>query len=227
MTGAAPATATSGTTSLVFSSWSDGGAAEHVVTIPASGGTMSAIYRAQDSSTLLTERFSSGLSGWAPVTNVSAASSSADGAYALASANRSPSLAQKRLPTDVTSACATVRVKPVNLGSDSPAVLKLRGANGRSIARVYLTPAGEVAVRADAAGSTLWTPRKIAVGSWSTLGLCATVGSKGALKLTVDGEVIGTWTRNNGSSPVRTVQLGDDDKKTFTVAVDDLVVTKG
>jgi hypothetical protein len=60
---------------------------------------------------------------------------------------------------------------------------------------------------------------------WHRIELCGRTGTAGSWRLSLDGVVRGTWTANNGTSPIGIVQFGDDTVKTFTANVDDVAVS--
>lgn len=67
---------------------------------------------------------------------------------------------------------------------------------------------------------------RLPFNTWSTVEVCATVGTAGTWTLKVNGtSVMNPWTANNGTAAIGTVQVGDDSVTTATFAVDDVRVT--
>jgi hypothetical protein len=61
---------------------------------------------------------------------------------------------------------------------------------------------------------------------WNSVELCATVGTQGSLRLSLNGAVLaGPWIANTGTTPIGRIQIGDTALKTWTGNFDDIVVS--
>ncbi len=176
---------------------------------------------------VLQDGFDAGLGAWTSVTNLSLDQSSSPPGGSPPSVRGSVTAArayaQRILPSTYPSACLTAAVN-VASSPDSVALLKLRTAGGSSIGRVFIDAARRLKVRGDVSGAVFTSSATLPSG-WSTLGLCGTIGTSGSWTLSLNGTELGTWTTNNGTTPIGRVQIGDDLAKTVTFNVDDVVVT--
>jgi hypothetical protein len=66
---------------------------------------------------------------------------------------------------------------------------------------------------------------RLPLNEWHTVRLCGTVGAAGTWEAFLDGTRILSWSVDNGTAALGTVQVGDDSRTTATYAVDDVVVT--
>lgn len=188
------------------------------------GGTGSTILAASG--------FSDGLEGWTrvqgPLSIDDAVGSPNDQPPSLraeaADENASARLALTETSDDV---CAEVDFRAsVLAGSAKYSLMKLRNTDGSSVARIRISPSGNISSRADVAKRSLSTSTSVDPGSWHRLGLCVGVARSGSISVTVDGVTVGSWTMDTGTLPVATVQLGDNSRRTATAHWDALEVTQ-
>jgi hypothetical protein len=174
---------------------------------------------------LLSDGFGAGLTGWT-VTNVSLDQTRFPPGGTAPSARMAVSgvrgWARRALPSTVPGACMSFSVD-VTSSSGSVALAKLRTSGNAQIGRVFLAPGRALKVRADITGQVLSSGAVLPTG-WHRIELCGRVGTSGALQLSLDGAVRGSWTVNNGTTSIGAVQFGDDTAKTFTANVDDVTV---
>ncbi|MCU1361457.1 MAG: domain containing protein [Ilumatobacteraceae bacterium] len=174
--------------------------------------------------------FTNGLTGWTGVSNLTidnTVGSPTDEAPSLrVQASNQVATGRLALSTPSTSVCADFDFRATSVSSaDKYAPLKLRSSSGASVGRIWISNTGSLRVRADVTGAEFATTSVVAPGTWHRLGLCTTIGTTGSLSLRVDGVTVGTWAANTGTSPVASVQLGDNDARTATANWDALVVT--
>lgn len=183
---------------------------------------------------LLANDFTNGLAGWTNVSgmtvdNALGAPTDEPPSARVAVTNAAGS-ARLALPAATTDACTgfSIRIASVS-GTAKPSLVKLRAANGGSIARVQIDSTRRVSVRNDGTGATLNTTGNVtlAANTWTPIRFCASVAAAGQLRLEVNGAVVGTWSTNTGTSPFAVVQLGDNDPRTVTANWDALLVTAG
>ncbi len=168
--------------------------------------------------------FDSGLGAWMNITNLSLD----DTLFPLGSSPPSVrgsvtsgrAYAEHDLGTAYSSLCMSASVN-VASSSGSIALLKLRTAGGQSIGRVFIDANRVLKVRGDISGSVFSSGVALPSG-WSTLDLCGTVGTSGTWTLSLNSSQLGTWTTNNGTTPIGRLQIGDDSAKTVTFSFDDV-----
>jgi hypothetical protein len=166
--------------------------------------------------------FSGGLASWTATKNVTL-DSSAFGS-AAPSAELAPSGAQswasKTLPLDYSSLCMSADVR-LDQHSGNVDVLRFRTRSGASIGRARVTTGGKLVVRDDVTGATFTTGVALAAG-WHTLELCATTGATATWQLSLARSVIGSWSANNGTTPIGRIQIGDSAANTYDMHIDDV-----
>ncbi len=182
------------------------------------------------STPLLVDDFSGGLAGWSLtgpfMLDAAAGSNGAPSARAAVAGTAADG--RRSLSSSAIEACATVDVRVTTVaGSTRYALMKLRNLVGSSMARVEVSAAGQLYVRADVVGTSYTVGRNLPFGSWHRVTLCVSAGASGSLRLTVDGNVSGSWNADTGTQPLASIQLGDNSARTATVNWDDLVVTEG
>ena len=217
-------------------SFTDSGLAQgsvHTYRVDASDGTnTSALSTISDPITVASgqvpvfaDSFTSGLGAWTSVTNLALDGTSfppSDTAPSVrASVSGLKAFAYHNLGSAYPSLCMSEAVNLSSIGPSAVALLKLRTAN-QSVARAFANPSRILMVRGDVSGLTFSSGRALPTG-WNTIELCATVGTSGTLSLWLNGSQIGTWTTNNGTSPITRLQIGDDAAKTVTINFDEVV----
>jgi endoglucanase len=122
--------------------------------------------------------------------------------------------------------CLSEAVNLSSISGSAVALAKLRTSANQSVGRVFVNPSRGLFVRADITGTTLSSGVSLPPG-WNTIRLCGVTGASGSWSLWLNGNQIGSWSANNGTSPISRVQIGDDAAKTVTFNIDDVVVTDG
>jgi hypothetical protein len=173
---------------------------------------------------LFRDGFDAGLGSWTNVTNLTL-DSAAFGAAApsvRASVTGARAFARRALGATTDSMCLSAAVNVSSQGANPVALLKMLTAGNVSIGRVFVNQSRMLMVRADIPGTVFSTGRTLPAG-WSTLRLCGATGTTGSWTLSLDGAQLGSWSANNGSTPIGRVQIGDDTAKTVTFNIDDVV----
>jgi len=172
---------------------------------------------------VFSDTFDSGFTDWTQVTNLTidqgVGASSPPSARAQVSGQAA--FARRTLSQTYPSLCLAEAVNLSSIGGANVPLLKLRTASNASIARIVVTPARVLRVRADTTGTFFNTGQSLPSG-WHTLELCVTVGTSGSLSATLDGTPLGSWMANLGTSPIGRIQILEDTAKTFTANVDDV-----
>ncbi len=175
---------------------------------------------------VFSDGFDGGFGGWKTVVNLTLDATRAPPGGTTPSArvavDAKAAYASRALGTTYPGLCVRGEVNLTSVGANSVDLLKLRTAGGTSIGRVLVTSSGTLNVRADVAGRTFTTGRVLALDDWTTVELCGTVGTAGTWTLSVDGARVGSWTADNGSTPIGVVQIGDNVAKTVTLNLDDI-----
>jgi hypothetical protein len=171
--------------------------------------------------------FSAGMAGWSRVAGFTVDETA--GATAAPSARAAVSgrsaIMQATLATPATTVCQSQAVRLTSVGADT-VLARFKSATGGAVGRLYVRSTGELAVRADGTAAKVLTGVRLPFGSWSTVEVCATVGTAGTWQVKVNGTtILSPWTANNGTAAIGTVQVGDDSVTTATYAVDDVRVT--
>ncbi len=173
---------------------------------------------------VFSDDFSSGFANWSNVTNLTLDGS--QGGAAAPSARAAVSGARAYATHDLSATYSTLCVREAinisSLGASSVALLKLRTAADQSVGRVFVESNRALKVRADVSGQIFPSGVALPTG-WSTIELCATIGSSGTLTLLLNGSQLGAWTSDLGASQIGRIQILDDAAKTFTANVDDVV----
>jgi hypothetical protein len=120
-----------------------------------------------------------------------------------------------------------VRFKVVSQ-ADSFALLKFRTASGSSVARLWLTSAGRLAIRNDVMGVATQSLTAVTAGWWHTVKVRVLVdGAASRIDVWFDGAQVDalSGSQSLGTSPVGRVQLGDDATgKSYDVRFDEVAV---
>jgi hypothetical protein len=171
--------------------------------------------------------FSGGMAGWDRVAGFTVDETS--GATAAPSARAAvagrSAIMQKTLATPADTVCQSQAVRLTSVGADT-VLARFKSATGGAVGRLYVRSTGELVVRADGTGAKVFTGTRLPFDTWSTVEVCATVGTAGTWQVKVNGAtVLDAWAANNGTGAIGTVQVGDDSATTATYAVDDVRVT--
>jgi acid phosphatase type 7 len=138
----------------------------------------------------------------------------AEGAWAAqGTMNGVGAWAYKTLSATTSELTASLRIQMVSIpGTNAVNFLKLRTSSGTAIAEVFITPAGRLGMRNNAAGVTTNSTITITTGSWRTISLRALVaGTQSRLELFLDGTPVAglQLTTNLGTNPIGRVQVGE------------------
>ncbi|HYN74757.1 MAG TPA: putative Ig domain-containing protein [Candidatus Limnocylindria bacterium] len=222
--------------------WSDTGrtpGAVHTYTVEASDGTNTSARSGSSApvtvaggggggTTILTDSFSTFPSGFSSVVGLTSdATRFAPGDSApsvRAQPNASVAVAYKDLPAAEPRVCSEAAFR-LESATATLALMKLR-AGTQSVARVSVTTARALTVRADVSGTVFSTTATLQLTTWTTLKLCATTGTGGAIELSVNGSPVGSWATSTGTAAITRVQLGDNDPKTAVYNLDALTVSR-
>jgi hypothetical protein len=175
---------------------------------------------------LLSADFAGGLAGWDRATGftVDATTGGAAAPSARASLVNGSAILREALATSQTRLCQQQAVRVTSL--TAPVVLaRFRTAAGGPVARLYLTANRDLAVRSDVTGTQRISTTRLPLGQWHTVELCGTVGTAATWEVSYDGTRVLSWTANTGTTPIGTVQVGDDSTTTAVFNVDDVLVT--
>lgn len=179
---------------------------------------------------LLEDGFSSGLSGWTTVVNMTADNlrfpAGSTSPSARAAVSNQAGYATDQLSATAPAICAQANVLVSSLASPTLSLIRLRTLGGSSIGRVYVTSSGFLSVRADVTGAVLTSSARMSFGTWNQVRICGTTGSSGTWQIALNGTSVGSWTAGNGATDFGRVQIGDSDPRTATLNVDDVLVTR-
>jgi Purple acid Phosphatase, N-terminal domain/Calcineurin-like phosphoesterase len=185
-------------------------------------------------SSLFSDGFESGdLSQWTSVTGTITAQSSLvhTGSYAAEETSTgSGTYARQTLPGSYTELWAQAWVNPVS-NATTAGLFGFRTSSGGSIVRVYLTPAGQLALRNDAGGVSTTSTTTIPAAGWHLVTLHAVInGMNSSVDVSLDGTSVPGLTltgQDLGTSPIAMLQLGDNvTGHTYDVALDDVSVSQ-
>jgi alpha-tubulin suppressor-like RCC1 family protein len=179
------------------------------------------------SPTVFSDDFTNGLAGWSSANLAvdqthfppTGAAPSVRGATSAA-----PQWATHSLGGSYSSLCVQADVDLSALSTTPAALLRFTSASA-GVARVYLTPARMLALRADGSGQSFTSTTALPVGAWHHLKVCTTVGASATVSVSLDGNQVLSATSSTGTSPITLVQLGDKSNVTMTVNYDNVVVT--
>ena len=175
--------------------------------------------------TVFSDDFTGGLAGWSS-TNLTVDQTTFPPAGSppsiRGSTSAAPQWATHSLGGSYPSLCAEA---DVDLTSNStPGVLLRFRSPSAGVARVYLTAAHLLALRADGSGQTFVSATPLPAGAWHRVQLCSTVGTAGALSASLDGTQVISATSSTGTAPISLLQVGDNTNVTMTVNYDNVAV---
>ena len=176
---------------------------------------------------IFSDDFSSGdFSKWSSVTNLTI--DGANGGVAPPSALGSEldqiGKATQNLPSTYDTICMSENVEATDLGGNSVNLMRLRGAGGANILRVYVTSGGTLYIRSDVSGLQRSSHTDLGSG-WHLLEVCGTVGTSSSWDLYRDGnKIVNDWVADTGTNGVGRVDIGDPLPKTWTINFDDVTV---
>jgi hypothetical protein len=197
------------------------------------GNTTGASVNVNGGQVLFADGFESGdLSHWTTVTgNIKVQSALAHtGSHAAQETSTgSGTYARKTLPGSYTELRAQAWVYVVSRSTPTD-LFGFRAAT--SIADIYLSPTGKLAVRNNVAGVSTVSTTVMPTGGWHLLTLHALVnGSNSNVDVSLDGTQVPGLVltgQNLGTNPITTLQLGDSTPgRGYDVAFDDVGVSKG
>lgn len=123
-------------------------------------------------------------------------------------------------------ACASASVRLNSLGNQAVALMRFRGAGDSGIARVSVETDRELFVRNDRVGGVKLSGSKLPLGEWHEIELCTHIGAKGSVSLFLDGTKILSWRQRLGDRRIAAIHLIENDVKTFSLNVDDVLVDR-
>jgi hypothetical protein len=169
--------------------------------------------------------FSNGLRKWNRTGDVSIALRAGKPApSALLRANDAKTFATHRFSETYATACASAWVRLNSLGDQAVALLRFRGPGDSGISRVSVETDRELFVRNDRKGGVKLSGHRLPLGEWHQIELCTHVGAKGTISLYLDGTKILGWRQPLGDHRIAAIHLIENDVKTFSVNVDDVLV---
>jgi chitodextrinase len=149
----------------------------------------------------------------------------ASGTYAARATTRSvPGFAVKTLPAASPDVTLGSRIERVSNG-DTVSLLRLLTANGARIVSLKLNKAGNLVRRNDVTGTTIRSSVGLPKDAWHSLSLRAIInGASSTVEVGFDGGLVSalSGTTSLGTSPVGSVQIGNNSKATMDVAFDDV-----
>lgn len=171
--------------------------------------------------------FGAGMAGWDRVAGFTVDETA--GATAAPSAGAAvtgrSAIMRATLTTPANTVCQSQAVRLTSVGADT-VLARFKNTAGGPVGRLYVRSTGELALRSDVTAAKLLSGVRLPFGAWTTVEVCATVGTAGTWTVEVDGAgAIGPWTADNGTAAISSVQVGDDSATTATFSVDDVRVT--
>jgi alpha-tubulin suppressor-like RCC1 family protein len=177
-------------------------------------------------SAIFADDFSSGtLANWTASTRFSIDSTigSPGPPSARAAVSNQTAILAKTLSASFSNLCVSWRVN-VSARTGSIALLRVRTSADGPVARVLVNSSGVLALRSDVSGTTLASGVQLGSG-WHSLEVCGTVGTAGAWDLYRDGtRIVNAWVANTGTTPIRSLEIGNSNAGTWTANVDDVRV---
>jgi hypothetical protein len=170
------------------------------------------------------DSFDAGLASWSEVANVIVDPLAFDSAppSARLEVDAGRSFASTLLTTTRTTVCLRSSVSVADRDGNELVLLRLLAEDGTPVAVASVSPGGELLARSDVSGATIATGEQLPFG-WSSVQLCATIGSSGSLAVYLDGALAGQIATNNGSPKIGRLQLGDRaGNRSFTMFFDDV-----
>jgi len=217
-----------------FVGWSDGGAAAHAVTTPASAATYTATFeRATAPPPLFSDGFETGdLSRWTSSTGLVVQQQQVlSGSYAArGTSTGAATYAVKQLGTTEGHALLDLRFKVLSQGSNNATLAKLQPAAGTSIVTLYRAGSGRLCLRNDVTAVSPCATGQVTTGVWHHARLRVLVnGGASQTEVWLDGVRVDalSQTQSLGTAPVGRIQLGDNSTgRTYDVAFDDLALSR-
>jgi hypothetical protein len=171
--------------------------------------------------------FSKGLRKWKRTGNISIARGAGRPAPSmLLRANGAKTFATHGLGRSYATACASASVRLNSLGGEAVALIRLRGPGDSGISRVSVESDRELFVRNDRKGGVKLSGKRLPLGEWHDIELCTHVGGKGTISLYLDGAKILGWRQGLGDRGIAAIHLIENDVKTFSLNVDDVLVDR-
>src|SRR6201999_4541780 len=119
-----------------------------------------------------------------------------------------PQWATHSLGGSFTSLCVQADVDLTSISTTAAVLLRFHSASA-GVARVYLTPARLLAIRADGSGKTFTSSTPLPLGAWHHLQLCTTVGTSATTSVSLDGNPVLSAASSTGTAPITQLQVGD------------------
>ena len=216
---------------LAFASWSDGGAASHTITTPASPASYTATFTPLGS-VLFTDDFETGdLSRWTSVTGLTVQQQEKfAGAYAARQTSTgTATYAYKQLPSGEADVYYRMRFKVLSQGQNNVTLGKFSAAAGNSILAFYRSSTGTLGLRNDVLGTTTSSSTIPTSGAWHELLVHARIDAGGQTEVWLDGDPVEALrtTQSLGSALIGRVQVGNNQTaRTYDVAIDDVAVSR-
>jgi hypothetical protein len=171
--------------------------------------------------------FSKGLRKWKRTGDISIARGAGRPAPSmLLRASGGKTFATHRFGDAYATACASASVRLNSLGGEAVALLRFRGAGDSGISRVSVESDRELFVRNDRKGGVKLSGTKLPLGEWHEIELCTHIGAKGTISLYLDGTKILGWQQGLGDRRIAAIHLIENDVKTFSLNVDDVLVDR-
>jgi hypothetical protein len=225
----------SATTTVSFTDTGLTGGSSHTYQVSASDGTnASALSQVSNQVTVqvaspvvFSDEFTNGLAGWSSA-NLAVDQTSSPPAGAAPSirgaTSAAPQWATHSLSGSYSSLCVAADVDLTSLATTADTLLRFHSASA-GVARLFVTPARMLALRADGSGQTFTSSTPLPLGSWHHLQLCTTVGTSATLSASLDGNHVLRATSSTGTAPITQLQLGDTNNVTLTINYDNVAVT--
>ena len=171
--------------------------------------------------------FSKGLRKWKRTGNISIARGAGRPAPSmLLRANAGKTFATHGLGRAYATTCASASVRLNSLGGEALALIRFRGTGDSGISRVSVETDRELFVRNDRKGGVKLSGKRLPLGEWHEIELCTHVGAKGTISLYLDGAKILSWRQGVGDRGIAAIHLIENDVKTFSLNVDDVLVDR-
>jgi hypothetical protein len=210
------------------------GGSTHTYQVSASDGTNSSalspvsnqVTVQAGSPAVFSDDFSNGLVGWSSANLTVDQTTFPPGGAAPSvrgATSGAPQWATHTLGGSYTSLCVQANINLSSL-STTATLLRFRTPSA-GVARVFLTAARLLAIRADGSGTSFVSSTPLPVGGWHLVQLCTTVGTSATVSAWLDGTRLLNVTSSTGTAPITLLQLGETTNATMTVNYDNVVVT--
>ncbi len=171
--------------------------------------------------------FRNGLRKWNRTGDISVAKSAGQPKPSmLLRANDGKTYATHRFGHTYATACASASVRLNSLGNQAVALMRFRGPGDSGVARVSVETDRELFVRNDRVGGVKLSGSKLPLSEWHEIELCTHIGAKGSISLFLDGTKILSWRQRLGDRRMAAIHLIENDVKTFSLNVDDVLVDR-